>query len=248
MNFRSECIKIKRTGFLPAFIAGGFLAGAVPVLNMLFRSANYIKPDVNPVEVLFMANWQTMALLNILLVLEGACILYHTEYTDNAMQRMRTLPFNESGLFINKFLLVLMMCTILVAIEAAAIGFCCEHWFGGTVIHGAAGYMHICIEILESLGYSLLLVLPAALLSLFIASICKNMWVSLGIGVLCIFTATMLPADNFVLSLFPFAMPFQILAGTAPDTVYNFITACIAEIIIILLAEMLFLKARRSFE
>lgn len=248
MKFRSECNKIKRTGFLQAFILGGLFSGTVPILNMAVRAEMYIKPDVKPVQTLFNANWQIMALLNVLLILEGACILYHTEYADNAMQKMRTMPFKESSLFLNKFLLMLLMCIVLLAIEAAAIAFCCEHWFRYTANTITEGYKKIGLEILKSLGYSLLLVLPAALLSLFIASLCKNIWVSLGMGILCIFAATMIPPDNFILSIFPFAMPFQILAGTAQDTVYCFIIASIAEIVIISLAEILFLKVRRSFE
>lgn len=247
MKFRSECNKIKRTGFLPAFILGGLLAGAVPVLNMTFRAEIYIKPDAKPVETLLGANWQMMALFNVLLVLEGACILYHTEYADNAMQKMRTMPFKESSLYLNKFLLIFMMCVILLAIEAAVIAFCCEHWFGYAT-SAREEYWKIGMEILKNLGYSLLLVMPAALLSLFIASLCKNIWVSLGMGILCIFAATMIPSDNFVLSLFPFAMPFQILAGTAKDTVQGFIIASVIEITIIILTEILFLKVRRSFE
>lgn len=248
MSFRSECRKIKRTGFLPTFIVGGFLAGAIPILNMAVRAEIYTKSGAKPVEVLCEANWQMMALLNILLVLEGACILYHTEYTDNAMQRMRTLPFKENGLFLNKFLLILMMCIILLAIEMSAIAFCCEHWFISASGTRMMEYWKICIEIFKNLGYSLLLVLPAALLSLLIASSCKNMWVSLGIGVLCIFTATMIPSENFTLSLFPFAMPFQIFSGTAPDVIHGFIIASVSEIAIILLAEFLYIKVRRSFE
>lgn len=243
MKFKLECQKIKRTGFLYTFIFGGFFAGAIPVLNMTVRAKMYVKPYAQPVEVLFDANWQVMALLNVLLVLEGVCILYNTEYADNAMQKMLTLPFKQISLFFNKFLLMCMMCFISFAIEAVAIAFCCEHWFRNTY-----DTAEICIKILKNFGYALLLVLPVTLLSLLIASLCKNIWISLGTGILCVFVATMLPTDNFVLSLFPFAMPFQIFAGTAPDTVRNFIVASIVELVLILLANLFILKIRRSFE
>lgn len=146
----------------------------------------------------------------------------------------------ESKLFFGKVTLMALMCIVILAIEAASIAFCSYHWFELTD--------EVWVEIMKSFGYALLLMLPAAFGSLFIASACKNMWVSLGIGVVCVFTATMLPTKNFVLSLFPFALPFQIFAGTAENTACNFMIAAVVEIIIIGIAEVLFLKIRRSFE
>lgn len=86
------------------------------------------------------------------------------------------------------------------------------------------------------------------ILSLLISEACKNMWVSLGIGVVCVFTATMLPTTNFALSLFPFAMPFQLFAGADISQSMHYIYAVVAELVIFVLAELLFIKVRRSFE
>lgn len=103
------------------------------------------------------------------------------------------------------------------------------------------------MELVKSFGYELLLTLPAALGALFIASACRNMWMPLGINVVCVFTATILPARSFVLSLFPFAMPFQIFAGTAEGLVWKFVIAAAGEILILSIAELILLKVRRSF-
>jgi multisubunit Na+/H+ antiporter MnhB subunit len=102
--------------------------------------------------------------------------------------------------------------------------------------------------IIKSFGYALLLMLPVTLGSLLIASACRNMWVSLGIGVVCVFTATMLPTKNFVLSLFPFALPFQMFLGNTENVVRNFMLAVLIEILIMGIAEVLFLKVKRWFE
>lgn len=240
MSFGLECKKVKRTGFIPAFLCGGFLAAIVPILNMAVRSENYLGLDASPVQILMNANWKMMAILNILLAAAGACLMYHTEYADNAIQKMGTLPMKESKLFFGKAALIAVMCAVILAIEAASAVFCSYHWFELST--------HVGIEIMKNFGYALLLMLPAAFGSLLIASACKNMWVSLGIGVVCIFTATMLPAENFVLSLFPFALPFQMFAGTAETVIRNFIFAAVIEIVVIAIAEVLFLKIRRSFE
>lgn len=240
MSFFLECKKVKRTGFLPAFIGGGVLAAAVPIINMAVRSENYLGLNTPPIQTLLNANWQTISMLNILLVVIGACILYHTEYADNAIQRISTLPTRESTMFLGKFGLTALMCLVVIAAEAAAVAFCTVYWF-----EQPADFI---MEILKNFGYSFLLLLPAALLSLIIASACKNMWISLGIGVICVFTAAMLPSDNFALSLFPFALPFQTLAGKVDCTVYNYCLVGGVEIVTLVLAEMIFLKIRRSFE
>ena len=78
MKLLLECKKMKRTGFYPAFFAGGILASCFPLLNMLVRSENFTSLPQTPVQILLNSNWQMMAMLNTLLILAGACILYHT--------------------------------------------------------------------------------------------------------------------------------------------------------------------------
>ena len=68
MSISLEYKKIKRTGFLPVFLGGGILAAAVPVVNMAVRSEIYLTQQGTPIQVLLEANWQMMAMLNVLLV------------------------------------------------------------------------------------------------------------------------------------------------------------------------------------
>lgn len=240
MRLGLEYQKIKRTGFFPALIGGGILAAAVPVVNMAVRSEIYVSLEASPVSILLNANWQLMAMLNILLLVTGACVMYHTEYAGNAIQKMRTLPIEESSLFFGKAVLAFFLCALILALEAAGVGFCSHYWFGVSE--------SLLKELIKNFGYFLLLLAPAALLSLLIASACTNMWISLGIGVVCIFTATILPADSFWLSLFPYALPFRLFSGTAPDVLRIYAAAAVAETLILCTAEVLFLKVRRWFE
>lgn len=242
MSVFLECKKIKRTGFLPAFLGGGILAAAVPVVNMAVRSEMYIAQHGTPVQILLHANWQMMAMLNVLLVVAGACLLYHTEYADNAMQKMMSLPIRESSGFFGKVILTILMSALMLVIEAGAIAFCSYHWFGIGIRNG------LWREVLENFGYAFLLVMPCIIISLLISEACRNMWVSLGIGVVCVFTATMLPINNFALSIFPFAIPFQMLAGTDMEQVMHYIYAAVAELVVFSLAELIFIKVRRSLE
>lgn len=240
MSVFLECKKIKGTGFLPAFLGGGILAAAVPVVNMAVRSEVYLAQQGEPIQILLGANWQVMAMLNVLLVVAGACLLYHTEYADNAMQKMKSLPIRESSIFFGKVILTIFVSIIVLAIEAGATAFCSYHWF-----EIEKGFWS---ELCGNFGYAFLLMLPCIILSLLISEVCKNMWVSLGIGAVCVFTATMLPTSNFILSLFPFATPFQIFAGTDTARVMNYIYAVTAEFMVLGLAELILIKVRRLFE
>lgn len=233
-----ECKKIKRTGFLPALLGGGVLAAIVPIINMTVRSEQYLNLPDSPMQILLSANWQMIAMLNVLLVVAGTCLLYHTEYADNAMQKMKSLPIRENSVFFGKAVLIILMSLFVLLIEAGAIAFCFCHWFNG----GDGLFIEVC----KYFGYFFLLMTPCAVLSLLISEACKNMWVSLGIGVICVFIAIMLPTKSFALSLFPFAMPFQIFADTAQSIRYIF--AAVAECVLIGLTELIFIKVRRSFE
>lgn len=181
-----------------------------------------------------------MTMLNVLLVVAGACLLYHTKYADNAMQKMKSLPIKESFIFLGKSVLTSFMSLFVLVIEAGAVTFCTYHWFE----IGNGFFSELC----KYFRYSFLLMLPCIILSLLISKACKNMWVSLGISVVCVFTTTMLPTTNFALSLFPFAMPFQVFASTDLTQSTHYIYATIAEIVVLCLAQLAFIKIRKLFE
>ena len=239
MSFALECKKVKRTGFLPAFLGGGIIAAAVPVVNMTVRSETFIGMDASPVNILLGANWQLIAMLNVLLVIVGACIMYNNEYADNAIQRMCTLPTEESTIFFGKAAVMIAVSIMVVVIEAISIFFCAVHWF-----ESSSG---LYIEVLKNFGLLFMMMLPAIILSLLIASACKNMWISLGVGVICVLVATMLPTKDFVWSLFPFSLPFQTLSDKSADVIRNYAIASSIEIAVLAILETVFLKVRRSF-
>lgn len=240
MKLALEVKKLKRTGALPAFFGSGIIASVIPILHMSARSELYLNLDLSPVQILLNANWQMMSMLNLLLVITGTCLLYHIEFSDNAMQKMRSLPLRESSMFFQKIVLTITLCAIVLLLEAGAITFCTAHWFR---IHP-----DFWTELFKNFTYAFCLLLPCIALSMLLASIFENMWISLGIGVICIFTATMLPTDQFLLSLFPFAMPFQLLSKTDRMQNLHYLYAVFIELIIISLAELIFVKRRRDFQ
>ena len=126
MSFRLECKKIRRTGLAAAFLAGSIIAAALPLINTAARPDTFTAMSDSPAAVLAGANLQMISMLNLLLVTAGACILYHIEYADNALQKMQSLRSGESGLFIGKcgILLpfVLMMFLLRLPLSVSAYG------------------------------------------------------------------------------------------------------------------------------
>ena len=102
MNILLEYKKIKRTGIMFGCIAGGVLAAGIPVLELTVRSEQYAGLIQSPLQIILEADWQMMAMLNMLLVTTIACMMYHTEYADNAIRRIITLPVREEEVFFKK--------------------------------------------------------------------------------------------------------------------------------------------------
>ena len=239
MSFRLEYKKIRRTGLTAAFLAGGIIAAALPVINTAARPDTFTSMAGSPAAVLADANLQLISMLNLLLITAGACILYHIEYADNALQKMQSLPVRESGLFIGKCGILQPFLHMIIIFETASRCF-----FGW---HRLDAGKEELMEILQTLGFTLILTLPSAIIALVIASACRNMWTALGIGILCIFMATMLPTDNFIVSLFPYVLPFQILPGMETARVFHYCIASVCESAAACAAEIIYLKVRRLF-
>ena len=238
MSLVIESKKLRRTGYFPAFLAGSFLAAAFPVVYMMVKAEELTSLSGNPLELLMSANWQMMAMLNILISICGACMMYHTEYADNGMQKMSVLPIRQENLFFSKFVIAALVLSAMVAIETAVLAGCAEYWF--------PGYVSDLTEILQTAGFQIVVTLPTVMLMLVIASACKNMWVSLGIGVILVFTLSIFPQDNTALSLFPFASPCQTLSGAAANSrTALFLTVCGIETVVFGIGEVLYLKVRR---
>lgn len=241
MSLLIESKKLKCTGYLPAFLAGGFLAAAFPVVYMMVKAEEMTALAGNPINILMSANWQMMAMLNILISICGACMMYHTEYADNGMQKMSVLPIRQGSMFFGKFLIAALVLSAMVVIEMAVLVGCAKYWF--------PSYVFDLTEILKTAGFQIIVTLPTVMLMLVIASACKNMWVSLGIGVILVFTLSILPQDNIVLSLFPFASPYQMLSAAVENSrTALFLAVCGIETVVFGIAEVLYLQVRRCFE
>lgn len=238
MSFLLEAKKLKRSGYLPAFLACGLLAAAFPLMNMLIRAKAFTSLTGEPFNILMNANWQMLSIINILIIICGACTMYYNEYADNAIQKMEVLPIHPVSMFLGKFSIAGLVLSAMVLIETVVLVGCAFHWF--------PAFEFNLIEAVKSTGFQIAVTLPTLMLMLVIASVCKNMWVSLGIGVILVFTLSILSQESLILSLLPFSSPYQTLA-TALENGHAalYLGVCGIETIVFGIAELVFQKIRR---
>ncbi len=238
-----ETRKIKRTGFIQAFLGGGALAASVPVVNMAVRSETFTSQPGSPFRILMEANWQLMAQLNIFLLVCGACLLYHTEYADNCLQKAQAMPLSPSGLFFGKLLVLLCACVIPLCMETASLALCCMHWFPD---RGDVG-----VQMLVGMAFEFAVLLPTGAAMLLISSMCRNMWISLGAGVILVFFASVLPTGTSsiggILAFVPFCSPYRMLQEYPGREAVWALCLCLGEVILLCAAERIYQTIRRCF-
>lgn len=239
-----ESRKMKRTGFCQTFLGGGALAALVPVVNMAVRTETFTSQPGSPFRILMEANWQLMAQLNIFLLVCGACLLYHTEYADNAIQKAQSLPLGPSGLFLGKLGILLSACLIPLCLETASLVLCCMHWFPDRTGEG--------FQMLTGMAFEFAVLLPTGAAMLFISSMCRNMWISLGAGVILVFFASMLPTSlssiGDTLALVPFCGPYRMLHEfPGREAALCTVCLCLGEVVLLCAAERVYQSIRRCF-
>lgn len=251
-----EFKKLKRTGVCPAFILGGLLAAVIPAANMAFRGDVFTTLQKPPMEILLGANWQMMTMLNMFLIVVGACIMYHTEFADNAAAKLEALPTKSQSIYWGKLLALAILDGFVVLLETAALGLCAVIWFHARIDGALLG------ELLLTGAYALAFMLPVTALMLAIASACKNMWISLGIGVMGICAVSIIPSASVFYSIFPFTMPFGtpaaltgatdgaagIISGLRMHWGPLLLAVTALETLVYVLAECAYLNVRRSFQ
>ena len=125
-----EFRKLKSTGFLPSMVIGGILAALIPILNTAARSDTFTSQTGPVLSILLTANAQMILLLHLILVICGACTMFHTEYAGRALNHMLALPLRPEGLYFKKAVILILCFLLLLTLEAAGLTFCASRWFG----------------------------------------------------------------------------------------------------------------------
>ncbi|MDO4313107.1 MAG: ABC transporter permease [Eubacteriales bacterium] len=233
-----EFKKIRRTGYIPAFLAGGLLTSAVPAVHMAARSQSFTGLSGTPFHILMDANWGMMAQLTILLIVCGCSLMYNTEYADRGALKMDTLPIRQVCLFFGKFTVNLICIILVLAMQTISVTLCGICWFPERAPAIA--------ETLKGMGFELILLLPTMMLMLAAASACRNMWISLGAGVILTFTGSMIPPKQFALTQLPFAAPYQTLHTISESNIFPCLMICLAEFLVFGAFEIIYLYIRRK--
>lgn len=234
-----ELKKTRRTGYLPVFLGGGLLASAVPLINMAVRPESFTGLPGDSLSILMDANWGMMAQLTVLLIVCGCCLMYNTEYADKGDLKMNTLPIRQTSLFFGKFGVTLLFTILALSLQSAALVFSSIHWFPGRSV--SLG------ELLQSMGYELIMLLPTLTLMLFASSLCSSMWISLGTGVILTFLGSMIHGEHLMLTLLPFAAPYRMLHAVSPDDIRTCLMICTAQTLLFGVMEIIYLRTRRIF-
>ena len=235
-----EMKKTKRTGLIPAFLAGALAASAFPVLNIAFRTELFTSQDLPPVDILLQGNWDMLATFHSFLAILGACILYHTEFANRAIEKLYMLPVSQGKVFFCKNLLLLLLFLPVFLIEDGFLLFCGWHWFPGN----DPG-----IEILlKNTAFALAALLPVLLVSTLVASLAKNMWISLGIGVIGMFLGQMTVSYDALFSkAYTFCLPYRcITSASRAEDIFQILGICAAETVIFALIKLFLIKIRRQ--
>ena len=235
-----EIKKIKRTGLFPAFLAGALAASAFPVINMAFRTELFTSQDLPPADILLNGNWDMIATFHCFLAVLGACILYHTEFANRAIEKLHMLPVSQGKVFFCKNLLLLLLFLPVFLIETCFLLFCARHWFPGETLGAEI--------LLENMGFSLAAILPVLVLSTLIASLAKNMWISLGIGVIGMFLGQMTVSYDALFSrIYTFCLPYRCLTSSSrPEDIFPILVICAAETILLGAIKLFLIKIRRT--
>ena len=114
---RLEIKKIRRTGLLPALLAGGVFAAAIPVINLAVRTEMFTGRSGTPAMIVMDANWLTMAMANLCVIIIGACIVYHIEHANNGIQKMDALPVSPAAIFLGKGVLIALILAVVFALS-----------------------------------------------------------------------------------------------------------------------------------
>ena len=232
--------KIKHTGLLPAFLAGALAVSAFTVINMAFRTELFISQDLPPVDILLNGNWDMAATFHSFLAILGACILYHTEFANRAIEKLYMLPVSQGKVFFCKNLLLLLLFLPVFLIEDFFFLFCAWHWFPGN----DPG-----IEILlKNTAFALAALLPVLLVSTLVASLAKNMWIYLGIGVIGMFLGQMTVSYDALFSkAYTFCLPSRcITSASRAEDIFQILGICAAETVIFALIKLFLIKIRRQ--
>lgn len=236
--FALELKKIKRTYMILTMILLSIFGGLFVILNFYFRSKTILSNNAAPMENLILQNWSMVSMLNVMAIITGACILYNIEYSNNAMLKLSSLPIKTNCIFAAKMMLIIFIYVCMMAIETAAFIYC-------GITYLPKGEFAL-LKLMRFWAYAFVLALPVCTLMLFVSSLCKNMWITVGIGMIGIMSGVLTAQGSSVFNILPFSILNEPIIVHKISPNLNISMAAIGETILILLIQFVVSNLRRK--
>lgn len=237
--FMLELKKLKRTFAAEMMILFGIFGDLLIILNFTLRHKTLLSNNASPMKNLILQNWGIISTLNIMALIAGACILYNIEYSDNAMLKISALPIRMDNLFLAKTFVMILNYIIIIILESAAFAYCGMKYLPKNTF--------VLKELILFMMYAFLLSLPVLVFMLFVSSLCKNMWISAGIGMIGVMSTVIAAGlEKSVLNLLPFSIINQPVFYHAikPDLKLSLFAS--GETFLFLIVQMIVSKIRRE--
>lgn len=209
-----ELKKCKRTGFIPLMITVGILGAAYALLNFTVRKETLLNLPLKPMDILLTQLYGMVMVLNMFGLIVGTCIIYSIEFKGNAVKKLQVLPVSVPRVYLCKFTImtfVFLVAVILQNIVLAIIGV--TDLPDGSFEFGT---------LMSFAGYSFITSLPVLSFMLFVSSRIKNMWITLGIGVVGFLSGMALATSDmppFMASPFVVMLKPAVAMSAQPDMV-----------------------------
>ena len=116
-----ELKKEKRTGVILLMPAVGILGAAYAFLNFMVRKETLLHLPLAPMDVLLTQLYGMIMILNMFGIIAAACIIYHIEFSGNAVKKMYLLPVSVSSVYFCKFLILTIMLFAAVGLQNLAL-------------------------------------------------------------------------------------------------------------------------------
>lgn len=235
-----ELRKEKRAGVIPILPVVGILGAAYAFLNFMIRKETLMSLPLAPMDVLLTQLYGMIMILNMFGIIVGACMVYNMEFKGNAVKKMYMLPISVSGLYLCKFLILLVLLLAAVSLQNLAL-----MRIGMADLPRGAFEMETLIQFA---GYSFVTSMPVLSFMVFISSRSINMWVPLGVGVAGFLSGMALVNSNFsLLLLHPFVIMLKPAAAmSAQPDITVAIAACMETLVF--LGAGLWMAANLKYE
>ena len=207
-----ELRKEKRTGVIPVLLAVGILGAGYAFLNFIVRKDTLLGLPLAPMDVLLTQLYGMITILNMFGIVVAACMIYNMEFKGTAIKRMYLLPVSVPGMYLCKFLILLTLFFVAVALQNLALV-----RIGMTDLPQGAFEMG---TLMKFAGYSFLTAMPVLSFMVLISSRFENMWVPLGVGVAGFLSGMALANSNLnLLMIHPFLIMLKpaVAMSAQPD-------------------------------